>query len=73
MQLLGVKLRAKSYPKGWVVEAFVYCGFWKGWKWKHAISYYGLEKNPYYFSSKEIAIKQAELFFKWGLLKESDL
>lgn len=75
MQLLGVnKIRLNKHPKGWLVESMQLCGFWpfKKWKWKYAISYSGMNSEPYYFSTKEAALRQAKNFFLWGVLSETN-
>jgi hypothetical protein len=60
------RLRIKKYPKGWVVE--IQKKKWWGKKyWIHIESVSGIESQPWYFSSMEIAVEEASKHFKWDL------
>jgi hypothetical protein len=67
MWLVNLNIRVKYHPKGWTVE--VRKTNWRGKKyWIHIISYSGLEKQPYYYQSKDDAIKAACEYFHYDLL-----
>jgi hypothetical protein len=60
-------VRIQKYKKGFVVE--IESKKWYGKKyWKHIISVAGIENEPWYFSSYEFAILEAQKYFKWNLL-----
>lgn len=58
MWLQNLKMRVKKYPKGWVVEIQITKIFFfiKKKSWTHLISVSGIDSEPWYYSSKEIAI-----------------
>lgn len=70
MHLIGVKFRVKQYPKGWVVEYLKKTNWilWDQYTWTHAIAYSGMDNEPFYYSSKERAIEEAQKHLKWDLI-----
>lgn len=70
MHLENIKVRVKKYPKGYAVE--IQKSKWTlfGLKkyWTHLISVSGISDKAWYYSSEEIAIKQAIKYFEWDLL-----
>lgn len=65
MTLQGINVRVKKHPKGWVVEQ-KFC-----FLWKHSISVSGINSEPWYFKTKEMAINEAIRYFKYDLLRNS--
>lgn len=61
------KIRIQEYPRGFVVEIQHKNLFGEKY-WKHIISVSGISNQPWYFSSKDIAIEEAKKLFGWDLI-----
>lgn len=70
MWLCNLNIRVKEYPKGWVIETQKQ-KWWGKKYWIHIISVSGMEDEPWYYSTKEIAIECAVKYFEWDLLINS--
>lgn len=63
-------VRIHEYDKGFVVE--IQKKTWYGRKyWTHLISVFGIESDPWYFSSYDFAIQEAVKYFRWDLIRGS--
>lgn len=60
------KIRLKEYPRGWIVEIQKRTWFGKRY-WTHIISVAGIEKEPWYYSTMDIAVEEAKKNFGWDL------
>lgn len=67
MWLENLKVRVKQYPKGWVVETQKKTWYGKTY-WVHIVATAGISNEPWHYSSKEGAVENASLYFKWDLL-----
>lgn len=61
------KVRIAKYPKGFVAE--IQKSTWYGKKyWVHIESVSGIESEPWYYSTFDVAAKEASKHFRWDLL-----
>lgn len=60
------KIRVEKYTKGYVVE--IQKSTWYGKKyWVHIESVSGIESEPWYYQSFDIAVEEAAKHFNWDL------
>ena len=61
-------IRMHKHLKGWVVE--IQKKTWYGRKyWIHLISVAGIESEPWYFLTYDLALNEATKYFRWDLMK----
>ena len=60
--LTNLKVRVKKYPKGWVIQRKRL--FW----WVHLIGTSGMSDEPWYYSTKEVAIEEVLRYMKYDLI-----
>jgi hypothetical protein len=61
------RIRIKKYPKGWVVETYKRRFLRRG-KWTHIIGVSGIDSEPWYYYSYDIALREAVIEFKHEIL-----
>jgi len=60
------KVRVKKYPRGWVVEREFKTWYGKKY-WKHIESVSGIDTQPWYYKTMDIAVEEAKKHFAWDL------
>jgi len=65
MWFTNLEIRVKKYKKGYVIERR------KGLRWVHIISVSGIESEPWYYKTKEMAISEAKKYLECDLLSNN--
>lgn len=67
MHLINMpKVRVKKYPRGWVVEREFKTWYGKRY-WKHIEAVSGIDSQPWYYKTMDIAVDEAKKHFGWDL------
>ena len=65
------KVRIKMFPVGYIVQ--IQKRKWYGRKyWTHISAISGMDTEPWFYSSFDIALSETIKYFKWDILNESE-